>query len=93
MGMSSQVKWRTLLATGQYEFVAEMRRQGREEGRKTGQSESILRILENREIVVDAHIRGRITSCGDMETLDAWFDRALTITEISELFQGGRGCR
>lgn len=87
MDVPSRVKWRTLLATGQYEFVAEMRRQGREEGQKTGRSESILRILENRTVVVDARTRERITSCSDMETLDAWFDRALTTTETSELFQ------
>lgn len=76
-------KWRTLMATGTYGFVSEQRRLEREETRK----EDILRILKNRKIVVDAHSREQIASCSDMDTLETWFDRSLTITEIAELFQ------
>lgn len=84
-------KWRTLMTTETYGFVSEQRRLAREEARKETREEvrkeDILRILKNRKIVVDADSRERITSCGDMEILDAWFDRSLAITEIGELFQ------
>lgn len=81
--MAAGKKWRTLMATGTYGFVSEQRRLAREETRK----EDILRILMNRKIVVDAHSREQIASCSDMDTLETWFDRSLTITEIAELFQ------
>lgn len=79
------------MTTETYGFVSEQRRLAREEARKETREEvrkeDILRILKNRKIVVDADSRERITSCGDMEILDAWFDRSLAITEIGELFQ------
>lgn len=37
--------------------------------------------------MVDADSRERITSCGDMDTLETWFDRSIAISEIGELFQ------
>lgn len=76
-------KWRTLMATGTYEFASEQRTLGRADG----EAKSVLRNLKNRGIAVDKDSRERITSCTDVETLDTWLDRSLTVTTIAELFE------
>lgn len=60
---------------------------GELKGELKGEAKSILRILKNRDIPVDGHSRDRIASCTDVETLDTWLDRSVTITEITQLFQ------
>jgi hypothetical protein len=54
--------------------------------RAEGQAKSVLRILKNRGIPVDAHSYNRIITCTDVETLDTWLDRSLTVTEVTDLF-------
>jgi hypothetical protein len=49
-------------------------------------AEGILRILAKRGISISELQRRRIFDCGDLATLDRWFDRALTVTQIDELF-------
>jgi hypothetical protein len=51
-----------------------------------GEAKSVLRNLKNRGIPVDDHSRSRIMTCADVETLDTWLDRSLTVTEVTELF-------
>ncbi|MBT2390817.1 hypothetical protein J7E87_15650 [Streptomyces sp. ISL-1] len=67
---------------------AEGRVLGREEGRIQGRAEDILRILERRGIETPDTVRDRVTSCTDIDTLDTWFDRALTATTAEDLFAG-----
>lgn len=79
-------KWRTLMATGTYEFASEQRTLGRQEGEARGEAKAILRNLKNRGVAVDQHSHSRITSCTDMGTLDRWLDRSIAVNEIAELF-------
>jgi len=46
----------------------------------------ILRVLEKHGIDVPHHIRERITSCTDFDTLTLWFDRSLTTSTAEDLF-------
>ncbi|WP_309505455.1 hypothetical protein [Streptomyces phytophilus] len=90
--------WRTLMETGLFSFrgfVAEgLREEGRVEGRVEGREEGrvadgvakVTRLLEVRGIPVPADAHRRITTCKDPETLDLWFDRAITATTADELF-------
>jgi hypothetical protein len=55
-------------------------------GEAKGKAEGILRILAKRGISMSELQRRRILDCGDLATLDRWFDRALTVTQIDELF-------
>ncbi|MEU6141329.1 hypothetical protein ABZ848_13290 [Streptomyces sp. NPDC047081] len=46
----------------------------------------ILRALEKRGIAVPEETRERVTSCTDLDTLTAWFDRSLTAATAEDLF-------
>ncbi|MFF3285872.1 Yae1 family protein [Streptomyces sp. NPDC003023] len=76
----------------------EGREKGREEGREKGceegleagrveaRAQMILRVLEKRRIPTLQSARDRITGCTDIDVLDQWVDRALTVTEAEDLF-------
>ncbi|MGW0777797.1 hypothetical protein ACWD01_30055 [Streptomyces sp. NPDC002835] len=63
--------------------------EGREEGRVEARAEMILRVLEKRQIPTLESTRDRIAGCTDLDRLDRWLDRALTVTEAEDLFVEG----
>lgn len=75
-----------LRAEGHTQGLAEGRSEGRSEGRVEELVDKTLRLLDAREIAVPAPARERIRSCTDLETLDRWFDRAITAADVSEVF-------
>ncbi len=60
--------------------------QGRAQGLTQGRAEAVLRLLAARRLPVDEQARQRILTCTDVDTLDNWFDRALTATTLSEVW-------
>ncbi|MFF8100964.1 hypothetical protein ACF07S_14515 [Streptomyces sp. NPDC016640] len=56
------------------------------EGRAESKAEDILRVLKVRGLTVSDDDRERITTCTDLDTLTAWFDRSLTTTTAEDLF-------
>lgn len=52
--------------------------------------EAILRILDVRGIDIPDTDRERIAACADLDTLDTWFDRAVTAGTSEELFVDGQ---
>ncbi|MTE11189.1 hypothetical protein [Nocardia aurantiaca] len=63
-----------------------LRAEGRVEGRVQTLIDAILRSLRARGIEVSQEARQRIESCRELDTLDAWFDRSLTASSITEIF-------
>jgi len=59
---------------------------GRVEGEAKGLVGSILRVLSTRGIEASPHARQRVEACRDIETLDRWFTRALTMNVGDPLF-------
>ncbi|MGW5771028.1 hypothetical protein ACWEVY_18030 [Streptomyces longwoodensis] len=55
-------------------------------GREDGRGEDILRVLRVRGIAVSDAVRERVSSCGDLEVLGTWLDRAVTVGSADELF-------
>ncbi|MEV0274920.1 hypothetical protein AB0I22_00825 [Streptomyces sp. NPDC050610] len=55
-------------------------------GKAKGWAQSILRLLEGRGVPVSESVRERITNCTDLDTLNHWFNRAVTATDAEELF-------
>ncbi|HSK03106.1 MAG TPA: hypothetical protein VK932_17765 [Kofleriaceae bacterium] len=55
-------------------------------GQAEGKAEFILKTLAKRGIPTTEVQRRRILDCSDGATLDRWFDRALTVTQIDDLF-------
>jgi hypothetical protein len=91
--------WRNLMAVGSYfpgrgtlveeNFLAgqaEGRAEGRAEGKAEGRASSVLGVLEARGITVRDDQRDRISECTDLDVLDRWLKRALTLTDTDELF-------
>jgi hypothetical protein len=66
--------------------IRESLAQGREEGVVTGRAQSVLRVLAGRHVPVSEAVRERVLACGDLEVLDAWLDRALSVGEAEDLF-------
>ena len=58
----------------------------RAEGRVEEVIDKILRLLDARGVDVPDSAQHRIRACTDLESLDRWFDRAITATQIEEVF-------
>ena len=55
-------------------------------GKRVGQIQTLLAILEARGISVDPETRGKIEACQDPAMLHRWVSRAVSITKATELF-------
>lgn len=60
--------------------------QGRAEGEAKGEVKALLAVLVARGIDVPDEARARITACTDLDLLEVWVRRAVTIDSIDELF-------
>ncbi|MER7490525.1 hypothetical protein ABTY20_32510 [Streptomyces sp. NPDC126497] len=56
------------------------------EGKAESKAEDILRVLNVRGLAIPDEVRERVAACTDLDSLTAWFDRALTITTAEDLF-------
>ncbi|WP_242901263.1 hypothetical protein [Actinomadura terrae] len=81
--------------TADYKFTSDFalrnhergREEGREEGIALGEAKSVLVILAARKLVVSDEARERIMSCQDLDTLEGWVNRALTVESVEALFE------
>jgi len=78
------------MKTGTYEYQSDFARryfsQGRAEGEASGEAKALLAVLATRGVDVPESARQRITACADPDQLESWVRRAVTITDIDELF-------
>jgi flagellar biosynthesis/type III secretory pathway protein FliH len=73
-------------AEGKEQGRAEGKEQGRAEGEAKAKAEMLLRGLTQRGLAVSEAHQRQILDCGDQAALDRWWDRALAITSIEQLF-------
>jgi hypothetical protein len=78
---------RTYVGIGHEKGREEGREEGREKGRAEEAARNVLTVLKTRGLMVSDAIRTRITGCTDLETLEAWLARAVTVERPEELFQ------
>ncbi|MCF3133230.1 hypothetical protein IPZ69_23355 [Streptomyces olivochromogenes] len=76
----------TVRETAYLEGKAEGQTEGRAEGRAEGEAKGILFVLEVRGIPVPDHVRERITTCTDLDRMDAWLERSRTVERAEDLF-------
>jgi hypothetical protein len=81
--------WRKLMAIDLSLLHGPTSQRLRAEGRAEGEARAILRLLDQRGIEVPDDIRERITGCLDLDTLEVWLTRTLTVTSAQELFVDG----
>lgn len=82
--------WRHLMAITRKPdgttIVGAAREEGREEGTVHERARAVLRVLDTRGVVVSEAARERVTSCTDLDTLDGWLERAVTVDDADRLF-------
>jgi hypothetical protein len=67
-------------------WVDQGRQEGRQEGRAEGEGAAILAVLETRGLEISSDTRDRITRCDDLNMLETWIRRAVTVSSADELF-------
>ncbi|WP_031477477.1 hypothetical protein [Streptomyces bicolor] len=60
--------------------------EGKAEGKAEGEAKGILSVLEVRGIPVPDSVRERITTCTDLDRMDAWLERSRTVERAEDLF-------
>ena len=83
-----------LMASSNYEYQSDFakthqakgRAEGRAEGEAKGEARGVLAVLDARGLVVSAEQKARILACTDLEALDRWIRKAVTITSTDDLF-------
>jgi hypothetical protein len=73
---------------GRIEGIAKGRAEGKAEGEATGMAKSLLTILAKRGLTISAEQENAVLSCTDLERLNRWVARALTIESVDELLAG-----
>jgi hypothetical protein len=60
--------------------------EGEAVGEAVGEAKAIITVLESRGVTLSADARARITSCGDIDQLDAWLRRVGSVPTVEALF-------
>ncbi|MFE3036299.1 hypothetical protein ACFXKY_32185 [Streptomyces canus] len=55
-------------------------------GEAQGKAESVLRVLRARGVEVSESVQEQVMACVDLEVLETWLDRSLTVHSAEELF-------
>ena len=72
------------LMTSNYEFQSDFAKKHR----AAGEARGVLNVLSARGLVVSEEQKARILACTDVETLDGWIRKAVTVASADELFTG-----
>lgn len=65
---------------------AEGRAEGRSEGCAEGEVKALLLMLEARGIAISDDVRARVGGCSDLDQIERWIQRALTVECAEDLF-------
>ena len=79
--------WRDLMTVDLDFFRSQTSQRIRAEGHVHGIAHSVLLVLDKREVHLTEEARQRVLGCTDQELLDRWLNRALTVTDETELFE------
>jgi hypothetical protein len=77
---------RRYVQQGREEGRAQGREEGKAEGKAEARAEGVLRVLEARGLSVPRTVAERILACRDLETLDVWLTRAVTVAQAEAIF-------
>ena len=85
-GTQSLVREREVARRTHEHLMYSARAEGRVEGEARGKAEDILAIIEARALPVSDEQRRRILECTELGRLGAWVRKAVTLTDVDELF-------
>ena len=69
----------------QSDFALRYIAEGKAEGKAEGRASSVISVLEARGIVLTLEARARILACTDLDVLDDWVRRAVSVEHAEEL--------
>jgi hypothetical protein len=75
-----------LMATSTSPYLSDFARRYDNEGEAHHVATAVFSVLRVRGIDVPDAVREKITGCADLESLERWLERAVTIATIDELF-------
>jgi hypothetical protein len=78
------------MTTTDHPFQSEFARRYYDRGEVRGEARALLGILDARGLSVSDELRATITSCTDLDQLDRWVRRAVTVTQADELLDETR---
>lgn len=76
-----------LMSTHTYEYLSEYALKFVAKGEAKGEAKAVLAVLEAQGVMVSEDARTRIGECRDLDQLDAWVRRAVTVDSIEDLFR------
>ena len=68
------------------DFIDGLLDRGRAEGEAKGEAKMLLRVMAARGLAVPDEVRERVAGCTDTDRLEAWADRVVTASSITEIF-------
>ncbi|MDQ3790266.1 MAG: hypothetical protein M3422_23865 [Actinomycetota bacterium] len=74
------------MSTGTWEYKSDFARRYYGQGRAEGEARAVLGVLEVRGITMPDGARERIMRCTDLDQLEIWVRRAVTVSTVDELF-------
>ncbi|MFK0115059.1 hypothetical protein [Streptomyces sp. NPDC090994] len=80
--------WRNLVAVDLSFYKSYISEEIRDEGRAQQGATAVLLVLEQRGLEVSDDVRGRVTGCEDLKTLNRWLTRAVTAPTAEAIFEG-----
>jgi predicted transposase/invertase (TIGR01784 family) len=66
---------------------AEGEARGEAKGRAEGEAKAVLAVLDARGLAITDQQRQQILECTDLDRLDGWIRKAVTLADVSELFE------
>jgi hypothetical protein len=77
------------IAADRYEsdFARRYFLEGEIAGERRGEIRAVLAVLESRGLDVSSAARERISACSDLDELERWILRAMTVNTVDALFQ------
>ena len=65
---------------------AEGKTEGEARGKAEGEAQAVLAVLEARGLTPTEQQRQRVLACTDLEQLNSWVRKAVTLVDVEELF-------
>jgi flagellar biosynthesis/type III secretory pathway protein FliH len=77
-------------AEGKAEGKAEGRAEGEAKGKAEGKAQAVLAVLEARGLRISDEQRARVLGCADLDELERWVRKAVTVKTTAALFVAAR---
>jgi hypothetical protein len=83
---AARARLEELMSTGTWEYKSDFARRYFSRGEAKGEAKAVLAFLDARGIDVPDAARERIMGCTDLDQLDTWVRRSVTVSTIDDLF-------